>query len=66
MTGREAKNYRFAMLREASSTVINFICALQFSQLQEFWLSCTSSILPVETDSSGIVLVKSGRSELKL
>lgn len=30
------------MLRESSSTVINFICERQHSEFQEFWLSCTS------------------------
>lgn len=37
--GMEARNYRFAMLRESSRTVINFVCSLELLQLQQFWLS---------------------------
>ncbi|TID24481.1 hypothetical protein E6O75_ATG02846 [Venturia nashicola] len=44
-TGNEAKRYRFAMLREASSTAVAFICELQYSQLQEFWLPYTGHLL---------------------
>ncbi|KAE9972090.1 hypothetical protein BLS_004181 [Venturia inaequalis] len=44
-TGKEAKSYRFAMLRESSSTVINFICERQHSEFQEFWLSYTGHLL---------------------
>ncbi|QDS73755.1 hypothetical protein FKW77_005060 [Venturia effusa] len=44
-TGKEARSYRFAMLRDASRAVVEFICELQHPQLQEFWLSYTGHLL---------------------